>query len=516
MKSRKLGEFYRGVLLLSVLGVIAKFIGAIYRIPLTSLLGAEGIGIYQLVFPLYSLLLTISSSGLPASISKLVSASLAVKDYKRTAKIMRASFILLFIFSLICSLIVVSFSSVFASFQGNSNATLSYIAIAPAIFFVGLISGFRGYAQAHENMRPTAISGLIEQIVKMVAGLLFSYLLLDKGVAYASMGAVIGVSLSEVIALFYLFINYIIFKKKHSNENVRIIGFNFLKESKNVLNVSFPITLGFLILPLTQFIDSSVIINLLKFQGFSTTASTELFGLSSGTVGSLINMPVAISLGIAMAVLPRVCRFFTNKDIAGTEKSASDAICVVVSIALPCSILMMIFSPEIIKLLYSNSLSNINLIVASDILSVASMSIFYLSIVQVTTGILQGIGKIKVPLISLAIGGTIKVVLTILLVSIGQVNIFGAEIATAFCYFIAGAINIVIMKKHLNLNIMKSIWFAICVSITIFFISIIIKTINISAIFSLLIIGFASIIIYVIMYLIFFKRKKHLNTINLK
>jgi len=152
-------------------GFLSKIVGAVYRIPLTSIIGAEGMGLYQMVFPLYTLMLTISSSGLPSSISKLVSENIAKNNYKQADKIIKMSFILLVCFSVLCCFIVLLFSSTFSKIQGNKDAMLCYIGIAPAIVFVGLISGFRGYFQGLQQMVPSAVSGFIEQVVKMVLGL---------------------------------------------------------------------------------------------------------------------------------------------------------------------------------------------------------------------------------------------------------------------------------------------------------------------------------------------------------
>ena len=202
-------SFVKGAVLLTVCGFIGKVIGAFYRIPFSYIVGAEGVGLYQLVYPLFTLMLTISSSGLPSSISKLLSEQWASGQYSLARKTFKFSMMFLLVFSFIGSLIIATFAYPISQLQGNTNAFGCYLAICPAVFFVGIISGFRGFFQAKENMVPTAVSGLIEQIVKLVVGLGFAYLFRES-VVKATMGALLGVTISEVVASVYLIIKYYI------------------------------------------------------------------------------------------------------------------------------------------------------------------------------------------------------------------------------------------------------------------------------------------------------------------
>jgi len=455
VKKQKTSRFYKGALILMLFGFLSKIIGAIYRIPLTSIVGAEGMGIYQMVFPLYSLMLTISSSGLPSSISKLISEYSAKKKFSQVNKILKMSFILLIIFSLFCAFLVCVLSRVVANLQGNINAAICYLGIAPAIIFVGLISGFRGYFQGLENMVPSAVSQFVEQVVKMGLGLFFASKLIDYGTNYGVLGAMIGISVSELVALVYLFLKFLFNNKKRKfllDEGNRFVLTN--KETiKEILSLSFFVSLGGLIMPLTMLIDSAVVINILKNIGYSESVATKLFGLQTGTVGSIINMPVVLSLGISVSILPCVSRCRAKGDFEGCKKFASKSILMTIIFSLPASIGVLTFSEQIIKLLYSRSLTPIEIDISSKILELASIGVFYLAMVQVTTGILQGISKFKIPLISLGVGSVVKIILNIILINIKSVNILGAEFSTVICYLVAMLINlsVLIKKKIINL-----------------------------------------------------------------
>lgn len=447
MKKRE-KSFAYGAFILMFFGIISKILGAIYRIPLTSIISPEGMGLYQMVFPVYSLMLTISSSGLPSSISKLISEANAKNQYKQAGKIMRFSFCLFFCFSLFCSLILIFGSKFFATIQGNKSATICYLGLAPAIIFVGFLAGFRGFFQGLQKMLPSAISGFIEQLFKLGFGLFLAKLFLPKGVPYAVLGAMLGISISELVAFLFMLVCYVVYRHNHkqiSAENLTILSNR--KTIKNILSTSLFVTLGGLIAPLGMLIDSVLVINILKNTSFSVSQATTLFGLESGTVGSIVNMPVIMSLALATAILPCVSSKNAKGDVDGAKKSASKALLLATVVALPAAFGCFALAFPIMKILYGGSLSFENIEIASQILEVASISIFYLAMVQVSAGILQGISKAGVPAVSLLIGLIIKIFLNLILIRIPQINILGVEIANAVCYLVAFLINLSVIRR---------------------------------------------------------------------
>ena len=466
---KKTGGFASGAFVLMLFGLISKVVGAVYRIPLTSIVGAEGMGLYQMVFPLYTLMLTISSSGIPSSISKLISENIAKNNYKQANRILKVSFLLLVCFSVLCTLIVVVFAGVFAKFQGNYGAKICYYGLAPAIVLVGLISGFRGYFQGFQCMTPSAISGFIEQIIKMAFGLLFAGYLIKKGVSYGVLGALIGVSISELVALLYLFLSYIIKRKKQNRMFLQNQGeiLSIKSTAKQILSLSLFVTLGGLIMPLTMLIDSLVVINILKGQGYSESFATSLFGLQTGTVGSIINMPVVLSLSVATAVLPCVSARLSKGDKEGVVQASNKAVLLTIIFALPSAVGCFTFAEQIIRLLYGKSLTFEQIKIATNLLEIASVGVFYLALLQVSTGLLQGIGKFKIPLLSLAFAGVIKVILNLTVIRISSVGILGAEVSTVTCYLVALIINLIVLKKQgivkLDLKILAVLVISLCI-----------------------------------------------------
>ena len=439
-----------GVLLLSIFGVLSKAIGAIYRIPLTHILSSEGMGLYQMVFPLYSLLLAISSSGFPTSISKLVSTYNARNEQNKAKSILKRALVMIILFSSVCALLVLVFGQKIADLQGNGDAGILYVSIAPAIVLVGLISAYRGYFQGYENMMPSSVSMLIEQIGKLCVGLILARWLSKFGVVYATLGAILGVVVSEILCLSFLMICYAFKKKKE------VLNLSYGDEvpkgdaRHQILSLLIPVTIGGIIKPLSMFIDSTLVVNLLMDSGFSSKYATSLFGLSSGVVGSIVSMPVVFSVAITTTLLPLASKAHAKGNRRLIEKHISFSLLVNFIIILPLSLIVFFFSDMIINFLYSGCLSNSLFEIGSLLLKFGAFSVIYLSLVQVSTTALQSISKTIVPVFSLIIGVVLKIVCTIIFVKNPIINIYGMMIASCVCYAVAGIINIVVLLKNVK------------------------------------------------------------------
>jgi len=211
--------------------------------------------------------------------------------------------------------------------------------------------------------------------------------------------------------------------------------------------------LGAIILPLTQLIDSALVINVLRSRGFSTGVSTILYGLMTGHVMSLINMPVVVSVAVAAAVMPGIAACNVRRDKTGMEKRAGSALKTAFVLALPCAAAMCVFSRPIINFLYGRSLRTdpvLEAATAARLLSLTSFSIIYIAVVQVITAVLQAVGKTYVPVINLGIGAVVKIILNLILISSPRLNIYGAAISTCACYAVAALLNMIALRKYVG------------------------------------------------------------------
>ena len=469
-----MNKVLKGAGVLAVCAVIAKLIGALYRIPLTNIVGAQGIGLYQMIFPLYTVLLTVSSGGLPVAISRVVASKIAVGDELGAKRVLRVSVVSLAIIGLVLGGLLAVFRNQIALLQGNPLAAVAYLGIAPSIFFVGIISAFRGYYQGKQNMLPSALSQLSEQLVKVGIGLVLARMLMPFGVQYAILGALLGVSVSELVTaiiLAFMFLGTTLrFKKKTKIPVNKVNALSFeagadlrtLQKSiphtldnkkrsvlKEIYKVAIPVTLGSLVMPITQVIDSILVINILNANGIPSETATSLYGLLTGPTNTLLNMPVVVTLAFAVALLPKVTECFSKKE------NPNDAIAQALKFNFILGLLsfaaFIIFGGTIIQTLYNRGLNPAEISLATTLLIVGSLSIPYVSLLQVATAVLQGVNKAHKPAINLLFGAVIKIILTIILLPI--VGVLGAAIASVVCFGITCILNIISVKKVVTIKL---------------------------------------------------------------
>lgn len=433
MKVKKHG-FVSGAVILAAFGLLAKIIGAFYRIPLTNLLGAEGMGMYQLVFSIYALTLSMSSTGLPIAISRIVAERNALK--KSSAPVLKGAAAAVFASNGAVFLALIFLGGYIAKFQGNEAIKDCYAIIAPSVLFVGGMSLLRGWFQGNMNVVPTAVSQVIEQAVKLAAGLAFARYLMPRGTIYAVYGAVIGVTLSEAAAFVYMIIRYLATEKNRgflkSDES--------LKEGWRALTkISFPIALSGAVMPFSQFIDGLLIVNLIKSGGVSTEAATAQYGLYTGTVMSLVNMPIVITLALAIAVVPVVSASRVNRNLAGIVQKSSTAIKLTYVIGMPAALLLFLYARQVLGFLYP-ALSSAESDLAAVLLRISVFGILFQSQMQIYTSLLQALDKPYVPVRNMLLAMLLKTLLLVLLLRSSGIN--GAALASLSFAVTAGLLNI--------------------------------------------------------------------------
>ncbi len=461
-KSKK--TFGRNAVALVAIGIIAKLIGALYRVPLTNIVGAEGMGLYQMVFPLYTVLLALCGGGISSAVSRVVAKYTAKGDDLTAVRTLKVAIVPLIGFSVLCAGGVALLRNVISGLQGNTDAGIAYLALCPSLLFAGGINVLRGYFQGKINMLPSGISQLIEQVIKLVFGLYLSRVLLPYGLKYSVAGALAGVTVSELCALIYLAVRYFVASRKRVKYiNVRTAlaetAAEFTEQERTVItdkqlrkelySFAMSVTLGSLVLPITQMIDSALVINLLTYGGWTRADATALFGLFVGPVGTLINMPTVIVLSIAIAFLPTITSAVEKgESAASTARTAAKWILLFV---IPVTAAFLIFPDRVVGALYSKGLTPFQLNEAATILRVQAMSVFYIGILQLATAVLQGYNKAHHPVINLIIGACVKVALTPLLVR--AFGIIGAAAATAACYAVAATLSTVSAYKCMPISV---------------------------------------------------------------
>ncbi len=440
-----------GISVLGIAGLICKIVGVLYRIPLANLIGGEGSAIYSQVFSAYNLLLTISSAGIPVAISRMVSHYLTQEDPQNAKRIFRVALVLLGIMGLVLTAVLVLISGQLAGWVGTPDARLGYIAIAPSVFLVCVMSAYRGFMQGRRHMTPTAVSQLIEQVGKVAVALPLAGIgMAQGGVAMGAAGAMLGTSIAEAVALGYMMIRHALVRKEvdklpQLSAQPALDG-KFI--AKRLVYIAIPITLGACIVPLAGFIDSAMLVRIMTGIGMGDTEARIRFGLYSTMVLTLINVPTAIAMAMSTNLVPSVAAGMARGDKEYVARESGAGLRLSAVIGFPCSIGMCILAKPILYLLFSGSYTAAQLDLAASLLNISSLTIVLFTLVQATSGILQGIGKQRIPMYTLAAGVLCKIALNYTLVRVPGINIQGAPYASLLCYTVSMIPNIYYVCKH--------------------------------------------------------------------
>lgn len=451
MEKKKV-SFVQGAAILGIAGLIVKVIGAAFRIPLANTIGLIGTSYYDTAYPYYSWLLVISSSGLPTAISKMVSERVTLGDYRGAHRVFTTAMQILCCIGLLTSILMFFGSDYIARLHMLPEAAYCFKALAPALFFVALMCAYRGYMQGMQQMVPTAISQVVEQVGKLAVGLTLAFMLLDAGPEYAAMGALIGVTVSELLALIYVMLSYRRRWPKIRARLERSVRREAEPVAARLIAIALPITIGASISPLASVVDSALIIRILLKLGYAKETAQTAFSLMRTNVATLTNMPGVLTMALAMSLVPAISAFSAKRDHAGIQDTARLGLKLALIIGLPCAVGLFVLASPILAMLYPN-LTEGELTLAVDLMHTSSIGVIFLSLVQSMTGVIQGMGKPNVPVFNLFIGFVLKVASLLALMNIPQVNIQGAAVSTVVCYAFAGIADTIYVIRRAKLRL---------------------------------------------------------------
>lgn len=446
-------SFLKGALILGMAGIIVKIMGAFFRIPLGNLIGSEGLGYYQVVYPVYTLFLTLATAGFPTAVAKLVSEQRAVGDFGGANKTFRISYTVLFITGL-ASFSVFFFGARFISDVAlkNSGVYFAMIAISPALLFVPLMSSYRGYFQGRREMGKIATSQIIEQFFRVILGLALAYMLMEQmgpqmGAAGAVLGAAVGGFASAAYLIYIYFRNSKVRKAEMAqSKHIKVESTSIIL--RRLLYVAIPITLGACVMPLVNMVDSVMTVRRLTAIGISVKEANSLLGQLTGMAMTIVNLPVVIDQAIGMSLVPAISEAYALKQMKIVRKEARTGLKTILLVVLPCTFGLAALAGPIMTLLYPNEPAS----VGTMLFTVAPSAIF-LGLIYAQNGILQGMGKPMVPVVALIIGMVFKVIVTFVLTGIPSIGILGSGIGTISAYAVASLIEFIYIKKKLNLKL---------------------------------------------------------------
>lgn len=440
-------KFLKGTMILTISSIIVKVIGSLNWIILSRVLGGEGIGLYQMGFPIYLMAITVSSAGVPVAISIITSEKLANKDYRGAKRVFNVSLRLLLISGLVFSSALL-FGADFLINQHiirDARAYYSIIALAPAVFFVTFLASFRGYLQGWQIMTPTATSEVVEQLVRVITMLVFADLFMPYGLAYAAGGASMGAGAGAFCALLVLMWFYRRLKRR-LHEEIEAQDDSIPQESaghiiKRLLKLALPVSLTSLMLPIGANLDLLIVPQRLEVAGFDVRHATELFGYLTGMAVPLVNLATIFTAAMTISLVPSISESRTLERFDAIRDKIRLAFRVAMIITFPCFMGLFFLAEKVAALIY-------NAPGAAGAIQTMSVGILFLGMHQISTGILQGLGKTAIPVINMILACLVKVVMSWWLTAIPLLGIKGASMATVADFAVAAIINMGFIYKY--------------------------------------------------------------------
>ena len=454
MAIKKKDGFMLQAAILAAAGLISRVIGLLYAVPLYQIIGEEGNGYYGTAYDIYFMILLISTYSIPVAISKVISERLALEQYKNAKR--------LFICSLVYVLIVGSVTAlitfIFAPKLVIEPAVLSLRVMAPTIFFSGLLSVFRGYMQAHNTMVPTAISQIIEQIINAIVSVSAAYIFTIpfRGIeeqastmaSHGAAGSALGTGAGVLAGLIFILLTYL-GRRKEINE--KVVNDTSGKEEKYselfkvIILMVTPIILSTFIYNVSTTIDMKIYWWIIELRGVATDAASKIYGIYSRQFIVLINLPIAISSAVSSALIPGVSGEFSKGNNEAVREKINHAIRVTMLVVVPATVGMFSLANPIMQLLFNGTTKT-----AGYALMAGAVSIVFYSLSTITNGILQGVGKVTVPVKNAAIALVIHVLFVFGFLYFTNGTIYVLVAGSVVYSFVMCVLNGISIKKYLG------------------------------------------------------------------
>ena len=442
--------------ILAIAGVISRIIGLLYRSPLTAIIGDEGNGYYSTAYNFYGIVLLISSYSIPSAISKILSGKIAVKEYRNAHKIFRSALIYVTIVGLLGGLLL--FFGADFLVVGRSATVLRFF--APTIFFFGFLGVLRGYFQAHRTMVPTSISQLLEQVCNAIVSVTGAIILTgmagnddpSKRAVYGAIGSALGTGSGVIIALIFMFLVY---RYNSSNIHRRIdedthedIGYR--EAFKLILMVVTPFILSTFIYNVSTTLNNTLFNRILiTGKGMEDSAVAYLYGLFSSKAIVITNLPIALASAAAAAMIPEISATLARDGMDEAANTVSRVTRVILMISIPCAVGLFALAKPIMMILFPQKES---LDEASFLLMLLAITVVFYSLSTVTNAVLQGIGKIYVPVINAFVSLVIQGIVLAILLLYTDLNDIALCIVTIAYSFMMCVLNNFFMKRSLDIT----------------------------------------------------------------
>ena len=494
MAAAKPNPFFGGAAILAMGILVVKVIGLFYKIPLLNIIGSEGSADFNNAYNIYSVLLTISTAGLPVAVSKMVSEANALGRQNQVHKVFRLSLAAFLTLGVVSFLIMYFGSEQLAGMMHDSLAAAGIRALAPAVICVGCLSAFRGYAQGHGNMTPTAVSQILEALCKLVIGLGLAYWLVRAGQPshVAAAGAITGVTVGTILALAYMIFNFVSTRMREEKDTQDAPD-SARRILSTLMKIAIPITISSSMVGIVTVIDSALVQGQIQKvlisdpdswalyqqvvdfapleaardawqQAVSSGAAAEavsqlygavelaaenisrsLYGNYSGAL-TIYNLPLSLMAAITASVIAAVSAALARRDRRGAARITGSALRITALLAFPMGVGLFVLGTPIIRLIFPE----LDASVAGPLLSTLGIASIFVCLMLVCNSVLQAHGFINLPVVIMALGGVVKIVTNYNLVAVPTIGISGAPVGNVLCFGLCMVLDLVVIARVIH------------------------------------------------------------------
>lgn len=438
-------QFVKGAAILGAAGLVSKLLGAVYRIPYQNIAGDIGLYVYMQVYPLYSTLLILATAGFPIAISKIISERIAVGDAAGARKAFRVASMTLAVLGLFFFLFLYGGATVIARSMGDEQLAMPLRAVAWSLLLVPMVAILRGYFQGHQNMMPTGVSQVMEQLIRVVFILIAAWWAMSayQDAYLAGTGAVFAAFPGAVTAILVL-----LWYWKKTKQSQQLQGeegeaatsstWSNRQVLRSLLFYALPICMGALVLPLIPLVDSMTVVNMLQWSGMNEEAA-KLFKGAFDRSQPLIQFGTFFATSLSLALVPAISEAVAQRQQRVIEGRTEVAIRLTFLLGLPASFGLALLAEPVNVMLYGDDKG-------TQALAIQSFTILFATLSIASAGILQGLGRVMRPARNLFIGVLFKLILNLALVPFWGIS--GAAVATVLSYLIAMGLNVLAVQKY--------------------------------------------------------------------
>ncbi|AGA69495.1 stage V sporulation protein B [Desulfitobacterium dichloroeliminans LMG P-21439] len=436
--------FVYGAVILLTANFLNRVLGFIYQYLIMTHIGGEAFGLFNMVFPMYMLALVFTTAGIPLAVSKMISEAVSLNNTARAQSIFRTALVFLTSSGAVISLVLFFISPYLAERLFPDPRVLRlFLICTPAIFVVSISSAFRGYFQGMQNMLPTAISQICEQLVRVSVGFMTAYTLLPRGIEWAASGLALGMLAGEIVGSCVIILQYKLQKNKkpsHANESEHP-----LQTMKELFHLAYPVTIGRLFSTGLSSLDAMLIPQRLQVAGYTAREATTLFGQLGGAAFTLLNFPSVFTFALATSLVPAISEAAARKQMQIVKLRSAQAIRLTIFIGVPSLIILFFFADPFSAFFKSKNTSNV--------LRLLALGGIFSYLQQTSTGILQGLGKVQLPVLNSIIGAGVRIPILFTLTASPLWGLKGTALAYVCGFFVSSTLNLAAIVRYTGMPV---------------------------------------------------------------